>query len=240
MQTVSEQMHLDSLDGALGFLEGNLSRARAAPGTAVPACPGWTVADLYGHLGTVHRWISAILELAGTGQRPGPRSDGLRPPEADPFDFFAASAREMFRKLGAADPATPSWTFGPPPRTVGFWLRRQNLEHLIHAEDLAQAFRLPAPELSAQMALDGADEVLGMLVPQRIRAGSVPAPAPALAFQSAGRRWSIGDGEPVAELSSEPVPLFHGLWRRSRLLDSATVAGPVRGFTEFLATDYVP
>ena len=34
----------------------------AAPDIAadVPSCPGWTIADLAGHTGSVHRWAAAI------------------------------------------------------------------------------------------------------------------------------------------------------------------------------------
>lgn len=198
------------------------------------------MADLYDHLGTVQRWVSTIMELAGTDQRPEARSDDSRPAEVDPFDFFAESARLMFGKLSAVDPESTSWTFGPPPRQAGFWLRRQNLEHLIHADDLAQAFGLSAPQIPDAMALDGVDEVLGVLVPLRIRAGLLAAPVPALRFGSADRSWLIGAGEPVSTLSAAPGQLFRGLWRRQELLDAARVDGPVAGFVTFLATDYVP
>ena len=41
--------------------EGELLAAAAArtpPTTAVPTCPGWSVADLLAHLGATHRWAT--------------------------------------------------------------------------------------------------------------------------------------------------------------------------------------
>ena len=45
----------------------------------VPWVPEWTARDLIGHLGTVHRWASAILR-AGHTRRPGPEATKT-PPE---------------------------------------------------------------------------------------------------------------------------------------------------------------
>ena len=33
----------------------------ASPGLAVPTCPGWTVADLTGHVRATHRWVEAMV-----------------------------------------------------------------------------------------------------------------------------------------------------------------------------------
>ena len=33
----------------------------APPELAVPSCPGWNVADLALHLGTVHRWADQLV-----------------------------------------------------------------------------------------------------------------------------------------------------------------------------------
>src|SRR4051812_23480836 len=46
--------------------EGEIERfievtAEADLATPVPACPGWTVADLVRHLGGVHRWMTRIM-----------------------------------------------------------------------------------------------------------------------------------------------------------------------------------
>lgn len=34
----------------------------ADPSTAIPTCPGWTLADLVGHIGATHRWVSRLVD----------------------------------------------------------------------------------------------------------------------------------------------------------------------------------
>lgn len=240
METITAQMHVASLQRSLAFFESMSATARDQPEILVPGCPRWTVAELYGHLGTVHRWVMDALRLAGTDQRPGPRRDDSMPLDADPFDFFSESVPELLSALASADPQSPGWTFGPPPRLVSFWFRRLDLEHLTHAEDLAQVFDVEAPSVDDAVALDGVDEVLTVFLPQRIRNDMLVHPERALGFEAAGRRWVIGEGNPTVMLYADPLDLFHGLWRRRPLLAKARVDGDRDVFEKFLLGDYVP
>lgn len=122
---------------------------------------------------------------------------------------------------------------------MDFWIRRQNHEHLIHAEDLVQTLGLAAPKVSDQFALDGVDEVLSVLIPQRIRAGLVEQPAP-LRFVAGEARWSIGEGAAETLVETDPQTLFLGIWGRHAPASQASVTGPVSHLEGFLAGNYVP
>jgi uncharacterized protein (TIGR03083 family) len=133
----------------------------AALDAPVPPCPGWTVADLLAHVGRIHRWAAANL-----GRRPedGPLPrDAVEPHPEDPTELAAwarAGAAQLVAALAAADPAAPSWTFGPPP-TVAFWFRRQAHETVLHRLDAELAAGAPTP-IPAALAADGLDEFLGI------------------------------------------------------------------------------
>lgn len=238
MAIISAAEHLASLRSSIDFLQSQLGAARQTPDVAVPSCPGWAVADLYRHLGSVQSWVLSALQMVGSTERPAPRSRELD--GGDAFADFVVSAPELLERLQGTDPELPSWNFGPPPRLAAFWFRRQNMEHLVHVEDLAQALGITAPDTPEQFALDGVDEVLSVLVPQRVRAGLVQDLGESLAFESAGRRWQLGSGEPRTTLSAAPNTLFLGLWRRRPLLELASLKGERQPLSTFLASDLVP
>ena len=64
----------------------------------------------------------------------------------------------MLETLAAAVPGTPCWNFGPPPRLVDFWIRRQAIETAVHRWDVLEAMG-QRPELAPALAADGIDEV---------------------------------------------------------------------------------
>src|SRR4051794_10262278 len=53
----------------------------------VPWVSEWTAGDLVGHLGTVHRWATAILRAGHTGP-PAPEATQT-PPDDDLLDWYA-------------------------------------------------------------------------------------------------------------------------------------------------------
>src|SRR3954449_9219253 len=56
----------------------------------VPWVPAWSARDLVGHLGTVHRWATAIVQ-AGTTDGP---PTGTERPGGDLLDWYAAGHTE--------------------------------------------------------------------------------------------------------------------------------------------------
>jgi uncharacterized protein (TIGR03083 family) len=155
-----------SRDRLLGHLRTESERfrdvlARCDPAARVPACPGWDASDLLWHLAeTQWFWGTTIRnrpapppEDRGYPARPDTRSGLL-----SAFDEYSAA---MLHELAAADPAEPAWSW-VADQTVGFTLRRQTHEALIHRLDAEQA----AGEVTAldpALAADGVHECLDVL-----------------------------------------------------------------------------
>jgi uncharacterized protein (TIGR03083 family) len=131
---------------------------------AVPACPGWTVADLVRHTGQVHRMR---IDIVGDRlqERPGLRQ---APPDAELLPWFSAGVAELAGLLEHADPATPVWTFYPPDRTVGFWIRRMAHETSVHRVDAEAAHGDAQPVAPAELAADGVAEALDVFLTRRL------------------------------------------------------------------------
>jgi uncharacterized protein (TIGR03083 family) len=129
------------------------------PDARVPSCPDWSAADLLWHLATVQRWWAEVLSA-----RPE------RPEEVDPsrpgsYDELLASfdawSRELADVLETADPADAAWSWSDD-HTVGFILRRQAHEALVHRVD-AELTAATSSEVDPLLAADGVDEVLAVM-----------------------------------------------------------------------------
>lgn len=145
--------------------EGALMRAAVARGDldgVVPSCPDWTVRELARHLGRVHRWAAANVELA----RPTPLTDeeqeaawGAMPSDGELADWYRDAHARLISALTAAPADIACWSFLPAPSPLAFWARRQAHETAIHRIDAQQATGAVDP-VPADFALDGIDELL--------------------------------------------------------------------------------
>ena len=125
----------------------------------MPSCPGWTVADLARHTGTIHRWATAIVD-----RRPprGCRSPRPQSPweSADGWaQWLASGATPLLAALRSAGPLTPVWSWGPG-RTSGWWARRMLHETTVHRADAELALGVADPVIDPVVAADGIDEFL--------------------------------------------------------------------------------
>jgi uncharacterized protein (TIGR03083 family) len=100
----------------------------------------------------------------------GTRADFPAVPEgfrgAELIGWAEEQARRVLEALGAADPDANCWTFGLP-RSGLFWFRRQALETAVHAWDGQRAVGQPEP-ISPELASDGVDEFLAVMLPRQI------------------------------------------------------------------------
>jgi len=241
----------DYLEAVSGFVAA-LSKVAAECGPAqlavpVPACPGWSVSDLLGHLGSIERWVQDILAAGGTGRPP----ETVRWPTSETAAWFLSGTDDFLAALGGIVPGKPCWTLGPPPRTEEFWARRQAHEHAIHLWDAATALGLPEPVLDRNFLLDGIDEVLTILAPRQVRLGRMPAPGGSVVFSAARspsdggaasdrHTWKFGEGRAVARLNAPALELYLGLWGRRPLAAHATVHGDASAVDRLLAGHLVP
>ncbi|MEV4836413.1 maleylpyruvate isomerase family mycothiol-dependent enzyme [Nonomuraea sp. NPDC049486] len=140
-----------------------VARLAAAPAdTPVPACPSWALGDLITHLGTMHRWVTHMVSTRNqdrlwSREVPNGLDEGAHGDAA----WLAEGSAEMVRTLRATDPATPLWTWGPGG-TAGWWARRMAFELVVHRVDAEQALGVE-PEMAAEVAADGVEELLGNL-----------------------------------------------------------------------------
>ncbi|MEV0977863.1 maleylpyruvate isomerase family mycothiol-dependent enzyme [Streptomyces sp. NPDC049915] len=127
--------------------------------TAVPSCPGWTLADLVKHTGSVQRWFSVLLR-SRIQEPPRTREVDLRLPEREDGypDWLAESATVAADAFAATDPDLPMWAWGVDQH-ARFWARRMLFETLLHRADAELALGL-RPAIDRSLAVDGIDEFL--------------------------------------------------------------------------------
>ena len=127
--------------------------------TPVPNCPGWTLADLVRHAGSVQRWFSVLLRNR-IQEPPRSREVELRlPAEPDGYaDWLAESAAVAADAFAATEPDLPMWAWGADQH-ARFWVRRMLFETLLHRTDAERALGL-RPTVDRALAVDGIDEFL--------------------------------------------------------------------------------
>lgn len=125
----------------------------------VPTCPGWSVAQLAKHLGSVWAWAGGLV-AARAPQRRSPSELGVVRPGPDPAEL-ATTAATTLAVLRAADGGAEMWAWGADQH-VAFWSRRMVHETAVHRLDLAAASGALL-SLDPALAADGIDELLANL-----------------------------------------------------------------------------
>ena len=155
------------LDNAvyLTHLAQESARFRAAltdadPATTVPGCPAWLSDDLLWHLTEVQGFWSWVVTHRPDG--PDAYEQPVRPPtRAEALALFDQRSATLQEALAGVDPAAKAWTWSED-HTVGFIVRRQALEALVHRLDAEQTIGQVTP-MDAALAADGVDEVLDVM-----------------------------------------------------------------------------
>jgi uncharacterized protein (TIGR03083 family) len=167
----------DAIGAAWTVLREHCTRNdREAP---VPTCPGWTMADLVAHQGTVHRWAAAILRGTPRAEIDTAAFEAEGLGATDQAAWLDVGAKDLLQALVDAPAGEDAWFFleDPPPGRLA-WARRQCHETSIHAVDAMAATLGRAPLatetwLGPRVAADGVDELLTGFAPrphQRLRA----------------------------------------------------------------------
>ncbi|MFJ8627121.1 maleylpyruvate isomerase family mycothiol-dependent enzyme [Kitasatospora sp. NPDC093550] len=131
----------------------------ADPATPVPTCPGWTLADLVRHAGSVQRWFTVLLRQR-IQERPTSREVDLKLPErAEDYPaWLADAAAEADATFADGDLDEPMWAWGADQH-ARFWVRRMLFETLVHRVDADLALG-HAAEIDPALAADGVAEFL--------------------------------------------------------------------------------
>ncbi|SED84812.1 maleylpyruvate isomerase N-terminal domain-containing protein [Streptomyces sp. TLI_105] len=159
---LTEDAHAETCEAALDHARRFAATVRDAdPATPVPTCPGWTLADLTRHLGTVHHWAEHLVRT-----RPAARVLAHDVPldlPADPAayaDRLAAAAERFAATAREADPDAPVWSPGADPH-VRHYPRHVLFETLVHLADAELAVAGTTGPLDPGTAADALDHFLG-------------------------------------------------------------------------------
>ncbi|MGW2488322.1 maleylpyruvate isomerase family mycothiol-dependent enzyme [Streptomyces sp. NPDC001606] len=199
MTTTDKAAHPLPYDTYRAAIEEETRRFAAAvegadPGTAVPCCPDWTLADLTRHVGSLQRWFCALLTRRV--QEP-PRSRDVElglPERAEEYPVWvAAGVPQVADVLRDTDPDAAMWTWGADPH-ARFWARRMLFETLVHRVDAERAVGRESA-VDPVLAADGVDEFLvnlpyaGLFAPGVTR---LRGPGETIAFRSTdGEEWPV-------------------------------------------------
>ncbi|GIH11361.1 hypothetical protein Rhe02_94280 [Rhizocola hellebori] len=125
----------------------------------VPTCPEWTVDDLVNHVAHVYLHKAAVMRLNAMPRPWPPAPTGETPSQLLQRGYAEMSAEFVAR---AGESAAATWF--EPDQTVGFWRRRMAQETVIHRIDAELAMGVPSEPIPADLALDGIDEVLRIML----------------------------------------------------------------------------
>jgi len=179
-----------------------VSRAEALS-RPVPSCPGWTVADLVVHLGTVQDSYTRVVVAGEHGVSPEPRPVT---PTAGPdlLAWWRHRAAELVRVLRDTPPEAPCRCWWQPTGrgTVDEVTRRMVHETLVHLWDAQHALGSVRP-CDPELAADGVEEFLERFLarpdtPVDPRRAESTARVLQLRATDLPRAWilALGDGPP--------------------------------------------
>jgi uncharacterized protein (TIGR03083 family) len=192
----------------------------------VPWVPEWRARDLVGHLGTVHRWATTIVRAGSTEPPPEARQE---PPTAGLLDWYGDGLSELVATLRRTPPGAPAWHMSPAAEKVAAsWARRQAHELAVHRMDLEAAAGVPHAPLPLDLAEDGVDELLAIVVPRWAHTEPLTSADSTVAVTATdtGRSWSVQvdrgrvtvlpnrSGSEAAHLSGPATQLLLRLWGR--------------------------
>jgi uncharacterized protein (TIGR03083 family) len=182
-------MDYDSLIEAVRSESGALTFALEAGAIddLVPTCSGWEVRDLAIHIGNICEFWSHVL-CDGTGR---PKVAFADPPRDDELIGWVADAcAALITELEVTPARTEVWTWSATDHTAGFVARRCAHELTVHRYD-AQSSRGICTPIPAELAVDGIDEVLDVLVVARQLSGKGSGRVMDLRSSDAGLEWSV-------------------------------------------------
>lgn len=191
---------MDAPDHAAALVAqtGRLAELSVGTDSSLPiaTCPGWTLEQLFRHVGRGHRWAAAMVR---TGEFIDPREvAGGRPPDDDVAGWLRDSAQDVVDAVAEAGADTPVWTF-LGPRPAQWWVPRRLHEATVHRADAALALGV-AYDLVPELAVDGLDELLDLLTHRRAKEGPAaldPGATLHLHATDTAGEWLVHGGDPM-------------------------------------------
>ncbi len=173
----------------------------AASDDLIPTCEGWKIADLAVHVGQFCGFWSHVL-CEGTGR---PKTPFPEPPGGDQLGTWVATlVGYLVGELDATPPGTEVWTWFDADRTAGFVSRRCAHELAVHRYDAQSTSRACTP-IASDLAEDGINEVLDVLVTSRDRSGRGTGRTMALRGTDIGASWIVAIGHDRIAVERRPL-----------------------------------
>ena len=88
---MSPERYLAELAGIVDKLSTLARQPDDVLSRAVPACPGWTLDQLFGHLGSIERWAAAVVLGGNFVEEPAPPT--WMPPHGSSMALHRSSGR---------------------------------------------------------------------------------------------------------------------------------------------------
>lgn len=129
--------------------------------TPVPSCPGWTMADLVWHQTEGCRFWTHVIANRPAG--PDSFEEPVRPPDDQLIAGLEEAGTALADALADADPRDAAWSWSDD-LTVGFTLRRQSHEAVVHHVDGRLAAGAALPGIRPELAADGVDEMVDVML----------------------------------------------------------------------------
>ena len=167
------------MDYAIAFLEQNRAFGEVIrsgdPSTPVPTCPGWSLSQLFRHVGRGDRWAAQIVaDRVDHYLDPRTVEGGKPPPDPDEaISWLHGGAQRLIDAVEQVGVETPVWTF-LGSRPAYWWVRRRLHEATVHRADAALALTLDYA-LTPDLAADAISEWLERVASQAGR-GDAPLP----------------------------------------------------------------
>ena len=191
--------------------EGQALLAAAGQGgdDPIPTCDDWTMDRLLRHIGRIWTYVATIVGERLTASPDRPEIPG----DKTSVEFATGALDELVDALMSCEADTPMWNWAEQPPTAMFWARRMAHEAAVHRYDAQTAHDVAHP-IEAELAQDGLDELVDVILPLIVARDAPALPDAIYAFVASDEAaWCVqlgADGITRADAGATPDVTVRG------------------------------